>query len=47
MHPDNQASNALLASLGFTLEGRLRQRWKAKGVAYDVNHWGLLDGELR
>lgn len=47
VRPDNEASNALLASLGFTLEGRLRQRWLAKGVAYDVNHWGLLAGELR
>lgn len=47
VHPDNQASNALLASLGFTLEGRLRLRWQAKGAPYDVNHWGLLAGELR
>lgn len=47
VHPDNQASNDLLSSLGFTLEGRLRQRWQAKGAAYDVNHWGLLAGEQR
>lgn len=45
--PENQASNRLLASLGFTLEGRLRQRWRAQGRGLDVNHWGLLMGELR
>ncbi|WP_418318945.1 GNAT family N-acetyltransferase [Piscinibacter sakaiensis] len=43
--PDNLASNALLLSLGFTLEGRLRQRWVAKGRAYDVNAYGLLASE--
>lgn len=47
VRPDNAASNALRVSLGFTLEGRLRQRWQAKGAAYDVNHCGLLAGELR
>ncbi|WP_298835059.1 GNAT family N-acetyltransferase [uncultured Piscinibacter sp.] len=45
--PENQASNRLLASLGFTLEGRLRQRWRTEGGGRDVNHWGLLIGELR
>lgn len=45
--PENEASNRLLAALGFTLEGRLRQRWQAKGERHDVNHWGLLIGELR
>ncbi len=44
--PANRASGALLASLGFTHEGRLRQRWVAKGRVYDVDAWGLLAGEL-
>ena len=47
VRPDNTASSRLLDSLGFTPEGLLRQRWQAKGVAYDVQHWGLLAGELR
>lgn len=47
VRPENEASNRLLDALGFTLEGRLRQRWQAKGEAYDVHHWGLLAGELR
>lgn len=46
VRPDNEASNRLLAALGFTLEGRLRQRWQTRGEAYDVHHWGLLAGEL-
>lgn len=46
VNPDNRASGALLASLGFTREGRLRQRWAAKGRVYDVDAWGLLAGEL-
>lgn len=46
VNPDNLASGALLASLGFTREGRLRQRWTAKGLTYDVDAWGLLAGEL-
>jgi [ribosomal protein S5]-alanine N-acetyltransferase len=45
VQPDNQASNALLARLGFVHEGVLRQRWVAKGRAYDVNAWGLLASE--
>jgi len=44
--PDNLASAALLRSLGFSHEGRLRQRWSAKGRTYDVDAWGLLAGEL-
>jgi RimJ/RimL family protein N-acetyltransferase len=40
--PDNVASNALLLSLGFTHEGRLRQRWVAKDEIYDTNIYGLL-----
>jgi [ribosomal protein S5]-alanine N-acetyltransferase len=42
VNPDNVASNKLLAKLGFVLEGRVRQRWVAKGVAYDTNLYGLL-----
>jgi ribosomal-protein-alanine N-acetyltransferase len=45
VQPDNHASNALLARLGFQREGLLRQRWVAKGRAYDVNAWGLLAAE--
>jgi len=44
--PANAASGALLGSLGFSREGRLRQRWAAKGRVYDVDAWGLLAGEL-
>lgn len=43
VNPDNVASCALLARLGFTLEGRLRQRWTAKGRSHDTNLYGLLD----
>ncbi len=42
VNPDNTASCALLASLGFVLEGRLRQRWAAKGVTYDTHLYGCL-----
>lgn len=45
--PENVASNRLLAAIGFTLEGRLRQRWPGDGAGHDVHHWGLLAGELR
>jgi len=38
----NAASNALLRSIGFTLEGTLRQRWVAKGAAYDTHFYGCL-----
>lgn len=44
--PANVASGALLRSLGFTHEGRLRQRWVAKDRTYDVDAFGLLAGEL-
>jgi RimJ/RimL family protein N-acetyltransferase len=47
VNPANAASNALLLGLGFRHEGVLRQRWVAKGVAYDVNAWGLLAPEWR
>jgi len=46
VNPDNLASHQLLLSLGFVVEGRLRQRWVAKGRAHDVNSYGLLRGEL-
>lgn len=45
VNPANTASNALLQSLGFTLEGFLRERWVAKGAAYGVNVYGLLASE--
>jgi RimJ/RimL family protein N-acetyltransferase len=45
VNPNNLASNALLRNLGFAHEGILRQRWVAKGVAYDVNVYGLLASE--
>lgn len=47
VRPENLASNRLVAALGFTLEGRLRQRWHREGQAHDVLHWRLLAGELR
>ena len=36
------ASNELLLALGFTHEGRLRQRWTAKNETYDTNIYGCL-----
>jgi RimJ/RimL family protein N-acetyltransferase len=42
VNPDNLASCALLAQVGFTLEGRLRKRWVAKGSAHDTNLYGCL-----
>ena len=47
VQPDNLASNALLRALGFTHEGTLRQRWVAKGRAYDTHLYGLLADEWR
>lgn len=47
VNPQNEASRALLLSLGFVHEGRHRQRWVAKGVTYDADCFGLLRGELR
>jgi RimJ/RimL family protein N-acetyltransferase len=32
----------LLQRVGFSLEGTMRQRWVAKGVAYDTNFYGYL-----
>lgn len=45
VNPANTASVAVLQRLGFTQEGRLRQRWVGKGQAYDVLAFGLLRGE--
>jgi [ribosomal protein S5]-alanine N-acetyltransferase len=46
VQPDNLASNALLQRLGFTLEGRLRQRYSGKsGDPVDIHLWGLLAQE--
>lgn len=47
VNPANTASVAVLQRLGFTQEGRLRQRWVGKGQAYDVLAFGLLRGEHR
>jgi [ribosomal protein S5]-alanine N-acetyltransferase len=43
--PRNTRSARLLTRLGFAAEGRLRQRWYAKGEAYDVTVYGLLSAE--
>lgn len=45
VNPDNHASAALLLRLGFVQEGRLRQRWVAKGRTYDTNIYGCLAAE--
>ena len=42
VNTDNTASCALLCSLGFVLEGCLRQRWAVKGVTYDTHLYGCL-----
>ena len=47
VQPDNAASNALLRAMGFVHEGTLRQRWVAKGRAYDTHVYGLLAHEWR
>ncbi len=47
VQPANIASNRLLQDLGFVLEGTLRQRWVAKGQAYDVNFYGCLAAQWR
>jgi ribosomal-protein-alanine N-acetyltransferase len=47
VNPANTASCRLLEALGFVHEGTLRQRWVAKGTAYDTRFYGLLAGELR
>jgi len=43
--PDNAASNRLLESLGFTLEGRLREQWTTHIGRRDSLIWGLLAQE--
>lgn len=45
VNPDNVASCRLLEGLGFRLEGRLRQRWTAKGTTYDTCLYGVLGQE--
>jgi [ribosomal protein S5]-alanine N-acetyltransferase len=45
VNPDNLASNRLAAALGFTLEGRLRQRWTNHGEHVDIHFYGLLRDE--
>jgi len=40
--PENAASNRLLRSLGFTLEGVLRAEWETHIGVRDTNLWGLL-----
>lgn len=45
VNPANLASCALLARVGFTLEGTLRQRWVGKGAAYDTHVFGCLAHE--
>jgi len=47
VNPDNAASNALLRKVGFTREGTLRQRWVAKGQAYDTHVYGYLVDDWR
>ncbi|RKF21868.1 N-acetyltransferase [Altericroceibacterium spongiae] len=43
--PDNAPSNRLLETLGFTLEGRLREAWTTHLGRRDSLIWGLLDHE--
>ena len=43
--PRNGASQRLLLHLGFQKEGRLRERWVAKGETKDVDAFGLLRRE--
>ncbi|MGE5669566.1 MAG: GNAT family N-acetyltransferase [Betaproteobacteria bacterium] len=45
--PANVASNRLLQRVGFVLEGTLRRRWVAGGVAYDTNIYGYLVDDWR
>jgi [ribosomal protein S5]-alanine N-acetyltransferase len=45
VNPQNAASCRLLERLGFRNEGLLRQRWVAKGAAYDIRFYGLLRDE--
>ena len=43
--PDNKASNRLLETLGFTLEGRLREHWTTHIGRRDSFIWGMLADE--
>jgi ribosomal-protein-alanine N-acetyltransferase len=45
--PDNQGSAKLLERLGFSLEGRLRERWIVAGVVSDSAIYGLLQRDWR
>ena len=45
VNPDNVASCRLLERVGFTLEGRMRQRWTGKGLTYDTSIYGLLEDD--
>lgn len=45
--PENVASNRLLESLGFTLEGRLRGEWETHIGVRDSFIWGLLAKEWK
>lgn len=47
VNPANEASCRLLLGAGFALEGNLRQRWVAKGVAYDTRIYGCLAEDWR
>lgn len=47
VNPENVASCALLLRVGFTREGTLRQRWAAKGSAYDTHMFGWLAEDRR
>ncbi len=44
--PDNSASAKLLKKLGFSLEGRLKQRWIVNGNVSDSEIYGLVRGDL-
>ena len=43
--PDNEPSKALLLSLGFRVEGRLREEWETHIGVRDTLLWGLLASE--
>ena len=45
--PENAASNRLLESLGFILEGRLRAEWETHIGVRDSFIWGLLASEWK
>lgn len=45
INPLNAASCGLLERAGFLLEGTLRQRWVAKGLAYDTRLYAALAHE--